>query len=122
MQNLFGSSRSTDPGQAAGRRLESRAKVKMTQRQNIDILGWNIENVSNYLRGMLTYSTVILKNCVTILSVACIVSYSFTIRSAQTDLWVINQKHFGLYLLVFHQIYMFKCDSAPRHIYRNVYI
>lgn len=72
MQNLFGSSRNTDAGQAVGRRPEGRAKMKMTQRQNIDTLDWNIENVSNYLWGMLTYSTVILKNCVKILSVACI--------------------------------------------------
>lgn len=72
MQNLFGSNRNTDAGQAAGRRLEGRAKMKMTQRQNIDTLDWSIEKVSNYLWGMLTYSTVVLKNCVKILSVACI--------------------------------------------------
>lgn len=71
-QSLFGSNRNSDTGQAAGRCLEGRAKMKKTQRQNIDTLGWSIEKVSSYLWGMLTYSTVILKNCVKILSVACI--------------------------------------------------
>lgn len=72
MQNLLGSNRNNDAGQAAGRWLEGRAKMKTTQRQNIDTLDWTIEKVSNYLWRMLTFSTVILKACVKILSVAWI--------------------------------------------------
>lgn len=49
--NLYGSNHGNSAGQGAGRRLEGRAKMKMTQAQNIDILGRDIENVSNHSRG-----------------------------------------------------------------------
>lgn len=108
--NLFGSNRYTAVGQAAGRRLEGRAKMKMTQRQNIDTLDWSIEKVSNYLWEMLTYRTVILKVCVKILSVACIklLYYHHISRN-----WLLNQKSKAS-LIIFACWYTVKCNSTPR--------